>query len=193
MLGLVVIGITVAYLREQPKAEKLPVLATVPDFSLTNQLGANVTLRTLQGHVWVADLIFTRCPGPCVKMTKHLGAVQARLPVGRDVRLISVTADPGFDTPEILKKYADKAGTDPAIWNFLTGPKQDVFHLAIEGLKFALVETEPGKRDYPEDLFVHSTLFMVIDRSGRIRATVEGAELDAPDKVLTAVNRLLAE
>ena len=193
MLGLVIASITVAHFREKPRPDPLPVLAGVPEFSLTNQLGANVTLGALKGHVWVADLIFTRCAGSCVMMTKHLSAVQSRLPAGGDVKLVSVTADPNYDSPEILKKYAEKAGAIPGTWNFLTGPKQDVYQLAIQGLKFALVEKEPGKRDYSDDLFIHSTLLMIVDPQGRIRATVEGAETNAPDMVIQMVNRVIAE
>src|SRR5579859_2367114 len=75
-------------------ARPLPVYGQVADFSLTNQEGRAISLADLRGHVWVADIIFTRCPGPCLKMTRQMKGLQAALPPGTDVRLVTLTTDP---------------------------------------------------------------------------------------------------
>ena len=86
----------------------LPVIGTVADFSLTNQLGQTVSLAHLRGKVWVADIIFTRCPGPCATMTQRMSELQSALSPNQPVQFVSLTTDPGFDTPSVLKKYAER-------------------------------------------------------------------------------------
>jgi len=80
----------------------LPVLSRVPDFALTNQFGRVVTLADFRGQVWVADIIFTRCPRACAKMTREMSQLQSALPPNQPVKFLSLTADPEYDTPEVL-------------------------------------------------------------------------------------------
>src|SRR5215475_5844341 len=77
----------------------LPVLGQVADFALTNQTGRAVSLADLRGHVWIGDIIFTRCPGPCLKMTRQMKELQAALPPASKAILVTLTTDPDFDTP----------------------------------------------------------------------------------------------
>ena len=154
---------------------QLPVYGTIGDFTLTNQNGTTVTLADLRGHVWVADIIFTRCAGPCLKMTQQLKEIQDALPPDSTVRLISLTTDPDYDTPPILKQYAGRFGSDPARWQFLTGPRRAIAELAsgTNSLNLSAVEIKPEERSSPEDLFVHSTIFVVVDRRARLRGVFE--------------------
>src|SRR5436190_24132941 len=64
-LAAIILFIFAAYFRHQIEPPKLPVYSQISDFVLTNQNGQAVTLATLRGHVWIANVIFTRCPGPC--------------------------------------------------------------------------------------------------------------------------------
>ena len=73
------------------------------------------------------------------------------------MRLVTFTSDPDYDTPPILKKYADRFGADSNRWWFLTGNKQEIRRLAVNDFKFVVVEKKPEDRSVPEDLFVHST------------------------------------
>ena len=171
----------------------LPVYGTVPAFALTNQFGQLISSRELLGNVWVADIIFTRCPGPCIKMTGQMRDLQASLPAEEPVRLVSLTADPVFDTPQVLKRYGERFGAVGGRWHFLTGNKPDLYRLATRGLLLALEELQPEKRESENDLFVHSTLFVVVDKQGRIRATRDGAEPSSLPKILEAVRVLLEE
>ncbi len=173
--------------------QSLPVLSTVAAFALTNEQGRIVSLEDLRGHVWVADLIFTRCPGPCTKMTREMGALHDALPAAADVKFISLTADPGFDTTAVLKQYGEKNGASPARWSFLTGNKADIYRLATRGLLLAVEEIKPEARESDADLFVHSTRFAVVDRQGRVRGSFDGVEPESRPKVLDAVKALLKE
>ena len=104
LLALVVVSVMGVFVLTllHPLPKPLPVFGEVADFKLTNQLGRAVSLSELTGHVWVADVIFTRCPGPCVGMTRKMKAIQERLSPKSAVKLVSLTADPAFDTPPAL-------------------------------------------------------------------------------------------
>src|SRR2546422_11578573 len=131
-LLVVVAGIVLAFLLAHLKlrmllGKPLPVYGQVADFTLTNQNGRVVTLADLRGKVWVADIIFTRCPGPCLKMTRQMSELQAALPANAPVELVSLTADPAYDTPEVLKRYGERFGATPDRWQLLTGKKTDLY------------------------------------------------------------------
>jgi len=173
----------------------LPVLGQVQDFRLTNQVEQVVTLADLRGRVWVADIIFTRCAGPCPRMTRQMKEVQQALPAASRARLVSLTTDADFDTPPVLKAYSEKFGADSSRWMFLTGDKRQIASLAIDSLKLTALEKKPKERLAPEDLFVHSTIFVVVDKQGRLRGVFETdgegvTTQQARSRILAAVKRL---
>ncbi|HOX56873.1 MAG TPA: SCO family protein [Candidatus Paceibacterota bacterium] len=182
----------------QPPGPPLPVYGTIPDFTLTNQHGAAVSLADLRGRVWVADIIFTRCAGPCPNMTRQMRQLQDALPPASQAQLVTLTTDPDFDTPAVLNTYAARFGADPKRWMFLTGSKDQIGKLAIDSLKLTAIEKNPGERESPADLFIHSTIFVIVDKRGQLRGVFEtvGEGID-PRAVLTqilaAVKRLERE
>jgi protein SCO1 len=176
----------------------LAAYGQVADFTLTNQNGAAVSLADLRGHVWVADIIFTRCPGPCLKMSRQMREIQGALPSDNQARLVSLTTDPDFDVPPVLQKYAARFGADTNRWSFLTGTKKEIGALATGGLKLSAVETKPEARESSDDLFVHSTTFVIVDKRGQLRGVFEtgGEGTDwqrEKEKILTAVRQLERE
>ena len=124
----------------------LPVIAQVADFSLTNQDGVVTTLTDLTNHVWVADIVFTRCGGPCPRMTAQMRSVQLRLAKDSRVQLVTLTTDPDFDTPAVMHKYAEHFGADTSQWHFLTGTKAQIAALASDSLKLSAVPVNVGRR-----------------------------------------------
>lgn len=156
-----------------PEVASLPVIGDVAPFSLTNQNGVVTTLDDLRGQVWLADIIFTRCPGPCARMTRQMHMIQAALPNNSGAKLVSLTTDPEFDSPEVLKKYADKYGADSVRWQFLTGSNLSIAALAADSLKLTALEKKPEERTSADDLFIHSTLFVLVDKQARLRGAFE--------------------
>jgi protein SCO1 len=178
--------------------QPLLVYGQIADFTLTNQDAGAVSLADLRGKVWVADIIFTRCAGPCPIMTRHMKELQQALPPQSSAKLVTLTTDPDFDTPAILKAYAERFGTDTNRWMFLTGTKPQIGRLAIDSLKLSAVEKRPEERDSDRDLFVHSTIFVVVDRQARLRGAFEttGEGVDpkqAKAQILAAVEQLERE
>jgi len=165
--------------------EPLPVLATLPPFSLADQHGAPVTADGLRGTVWVANFIFTRCPDVCPALTGRMAELQKKVPTG--VALVSISVDPLHDTPEVLQAYATQHGAGPT-WKFLTGPRDAVAALLRDGFKVAYSDDGPAVNP-----ITHSDRFMLVDRAGRVRGTYHGLEPEAVAKIPGDAAALLAE
>ncbi|HEY1171167.1 MAG TPA: SCO family protein [Verrucomicrobiae bacterium] len=177
-LALIILVIIAAFIAEQrgktkQTASSFPNYGDVTPFSVTNQFGNVVTKESLKGKLWVANIIFTRCPGPCAEMTRQMAELQKVIPADWPVQFISLTTDPEFDSPPVMAKYADKFGADQKRWWFLTGTKKDMVTLAVGGLKLTTIEKPEGQRDIPEDLFIHSSISVLVDGQGRVRKTLE--------------------
>jgi protein SCO1/2 len=149
----------------------VPVGAPLPDFELIDQAGSRVALASLRGKVVAVNFIYTRCPLPdyCPRMIANFRALRDRFAdrMGRDLVLLTVTFDPKFDTPETLAKYAAAERAGGAGWHFLTG----------DGARIERVCAAFGIQYWPEEgLITHTLQTAVIDRSGKLAATVEGKE-----------------
>ena len=190
-VGLVLITAVVAFKFVQSKKEPpFPVLRQVKSFTLTNQLGKSISLTDLKGQVWLANIIFTRCAGPCPRITRQFATIQSNLPPSSPVKLISLTADPAYDSPEVLKKYAGRFGAAPEKWYFLTGPKKEIYDLALDSLMLAVQEKAPNEQTSMDDLFIHSTIFVLVDKKGDVRAFYESDEAGTEERVLADINKL---
>jgi len=181
-----------------PRGQPLPVIGPIADFALTNQNGRAVSLADLRGKVWVADIIFTRCAGPCPRMTRQMKELQDALPPTSQAELVTLTTDADFDTPPVLKAYAERFGADFNRWMFLTGTKQGIAKLAIDSLKLTAIAKTPEERQSPQDLFVHSTIFVIVDKQARLRGVFEttGEGIDprsVQTQILAAVRQLERE
>jgi protein SCO1 len=182
-----------------------PALASTPDddygrvadFSLTERSGKIVGRADLAGKVWVAAFIFTRCAGPCAQVSSSMAKLQQDLAPNQDVVLVSFTVDPEFDTPQVLREYAERFGADAGHWLFLTGERAKLYSLIRTSFLLGVErnetpETQPG---YAVD---HSTKLVLVDSRGHIRGYFDGtspsdiAELKQRITVLVWQNRLPA-
>jgi protein SCO1/2 len=176
-----------------PSLSPLPVLGTVTGFALTNQFGLTVTAGDLRGRPWIGDIIFTRCPGPCVRMTRNLAELQTRLAPTDGTRFVTLTADPAFDTPEVLRRYAERFGANSNRWDFLTGPQVQLYDLATRQLLLAVAENPDPTNAPPDELFIHSSRLVLVDAQGRVRASYDGEAPEAQARLLADLQRLTAE
>jgi protein SCO1/2 len=168
-LGLAYL-LSLAELKEQ---RPLPVLGQIAGFTLTNQDGKITTLDDLTNHVWVADIIFTRCAGPCPRMTAQMKSLQDLLPQNNNAKLVTLTTDPDNDIPAVMKKYGERFHADFSRWTFLTGTKSEIAGLARDSLKLSAVPVKPGERKDDADLFIHTTIFVVVDKHAQLRCVFE--------------------
>jgi len=160
---------------------------TVPAFELTNQDGQPFGSTQLLGKIWIADFIYTTCPGPCPMISSRMSELQKPLEK-TDVHLVSFTIDPARDTPQVLRGYAEKLQAEPGRWDFLTGPQSTIYNLSRNGFKLAISDGSEEK-----GLPVHSTRLILVDRHGEIRGYYDAAEADGMTKLLADTNHLLRE
>ncbi len=160
---------------------------TVPSFQLVNQNEQAFGSAQLAGKIWIADFIYTTCPGPCPMISSRMSELQKPLEK-TDVHLVSFSVDPEKDTPEVLRGYAEKLQAEPVRWDFLTGPKSTIYKLSHDGFKLAVSDGSDA-----EGIPVHSTRMVLVDRHGQIRGYYDAAEADAMTKLLADTNHLLRE
>jgi cytochrome oxidase Cu insertion factor (SCO1/SenC/PrrC family) len=197
--GLLGLGYLVS-LTEMARAHKiaLPVIGQIADFTLTNQDAKITTLADLTNHVWVADIVFTRCAGPCPIMTGQMKKLQDALPQTSDAKLVTLTTDPGYDSPAVMKKYGEHFGADFNRWTFLTGTKSEIANLASGSLKLSAVPVKPEDQKNAADLFIHTTIFVIVDKHAQLRASFEtGGEgvdwANVQPRVIATIERLERE
>jgi cytochrome oxidase Cu insertion factor (SCO1/SenC/PrrC family) len=173
LFGLLVAMVLLSLIESSRSARQNPVLGQIADFTLTNQDGKITTLADLTNHVWVADIIFTRCAGPCPIMTGQMKKLQDALPPTSDAKLVTLTTDPDYDTPPVMRRYGGHFGANFNRWTFLTGTKTAIAALASGSLKLSAVPVNSEDQKNAADLFIHTTIFVVIDKHAQLRGIFE--------------------
>lgn len=161
-----------------PPVKALSIGDFVPEFTLTDQDARAVNFSAFRGKIVVLDFIYTRCalPNFCLRSTNNFGTLEKRFhdALGRDMILLTVTFDPVHDSPEALKKYAQRWHAESNRWHFLTGSEREIRRVC------ALF----GEDYFPDEgLMDHSLHTAIIDRQGRLMANLEGNEFTAQQLV----------
>ncbi len=155
----------------------------LPDFALYDQDGATVSAARWRGRQVVLNFIYTRCPiaTMCPAATENMMAVQrlARAAGVTNLQLVSITLDPEYDTPTVLKDYAKARGIDTANFAFLTGPERAIRDLFAQfGI---LAEIKSG-------LLNHNLATLLIDPDGKIIWRVDGSQWK-PEEFVTKMRK----
>ncbi|MEW6511597.1 MAG: SCO family protein [Bacteroidota bacterium] len=162
-----------------------------PDETLLNQDGAPIRLSTFRGKVVALTFIYTRCPLPdfCIRMSDHFARIQKSLSRDSDLggrwHLISISFDPRFDRPAVLKRYAGSYGADFSTWDFVTDP--DTAGSAIRRLADGLGLTYADD----EGLIAHNLRTVLLDKEGRLVRVINGNEWKA-EEVAAEIRALAA-
>jgi protein SCO1/2 len=175
-----------------PSGEELPVLGTVPEFSLLASTGQPLSRRDLAGSVWIADFIFTRCGSICPMLTAQMAKIQTALARAGDtsIRLVSFSVDPTYDTPAVLQEYATRFHADPNRWTFVTGRRSALYSLIGAGFHLAVADRRQGGDTDGVGLITHGDSFVLIDGSFNIRGYYHGTDPDSVHKLLSDLGRL---
>ncbi|MCA9014891.1 MAG: DUF420 domain-containing protein [Planctomycetaceae bacterium] len=163
----------------------------IEDFSLTERSGKTVTKKDLLGKPWVACFVFTRCAGPCPRVSGQFYQLQKDLK-DLDFKLVTITVDPKNDTPEVLTQYAESVGADPEKWLFLTGDQKDIFHL-IEKSFLMPVQENTGPARKPGFEVIHTTNVMLVDKNGRVLGKYNAVNDEELAALRKAVRKLIEE
>lgn len=171
------------FFKNTNQEDSLPVIGGIPDFEFIDSEGRDVGLSSLKGKVWVADFIFTTCTMACPIMTGNMNIIHKKYKKNDDIRLVSISVYPEYDTPEVLKKYASQYEANTDTWHFLTGNESTVKEVIKDGFKIG---------DY-EDIIFHSEKFALVDRNGMIRAYYNGMKSEDMKKLKKDINNLLKQ
>lgn len=139
----------------------------VPEFAFLNQDSIQVSNKDYLGQVYIVDFFFTTCPTICPVMTSNLIELQDTF-ADKELGFASFTINPRYDTPSVLKKYAEKYGITNNDWHLMTGDKEVIYELAREGFYILANEAE----DAPGG-FEHSGMFALVDKNGYIRSRTD--------------------
>lgn len=153
----------------------------LPEYHFTNQLGQAISTAQFKGQVLAINFLFTRCPYPnfCPLMANDFAETQKKLLTMPNAptnwHLLTISFDPDFDTPPVLKRYAEAHGADPARWTFATGSITDITTMGGQfGLAFW---KEQG------GIISHNLRTVVIDPFGRVQKIFPGNEWQ-PDELV---------
>lgn len=157
------------------RSVNLPDYGAVPHFEMTDSQGAPFASDVLRGKVWIADFIYTNCPGVCPLMTSRMHTVARKLVSEKDIRLVSISVDPGRDTPPILNAFAHRYGAPTPQWMFLTGTPQLIHLLAYQTFHVGDVITKVD----------HSSKLILVDKRAHIRGYYSSFNNDDITSLLT--------
>lgn len=164
------------------------VYHSIPDFRFVSQYGDTVTAKTLDGKVYVADFFFTTCPTICPKMKMQMKRVYDRFKGNQEVMILSHTIDPAHDSVAVLHEFAESLGVKDHQWLFVTGSREKIYEIGQNSYMVTAAEDKsaPGG-------VVHSGAFILVDKAKHIRGVYDGTTEDGVDKLMTDMDKLLAE
>jgi hypothetical protein len=156
-----------------------------------SQVAADIARAVQAGAAWMSGIVgtvfgtmasvfFANCPGPCFRENQALADILRNIP-DPDFMVVSVTCDPENDTPESLRRYADRFEADPARWKFLTGDMATIKEIAN------------GTFLLPAEVGVHSERGVVFDREGRLRGSYHLLQPDRVQLLEKLIRDVLAE
>ncbi|TZF85526.1 SCO family protein (plasmid) [Pedobacter sp. BS3] len=162
---------------------------TISDFKLLNQDSIAVSFPADTNKIYVVNFFFTRCPSFCRNMNNEMQRVAERYKKNDFLRFLSITVDPDYDTPSVLKKYAAQFGASSGKWDFLTGNQQQIFGLAHDGfLVDALTHTLSASPNY-----IHSPMLILVDPHKRIRGYYDSNSKEQVDQLIDEIKVLIVE
>ncbi|MCY7310147.1 MAG: SCO family protein [Chitinophagaceae bacterium] len=161
----------------------------IPAFSFTNQNGETITEKTVEGKIYVADFIFTRCGSICPKMTNNMGILQSAFKNNKEVLLLSHSVTPDMDSVPVLKKYAEEKGIISDKWHLLTGKETEIYDLAKK--QYFAGDTIGYYQTGNE--FLHTENFILVDKLRRIRGVYNGTLPLEMERLTDDINTLLKE
>lgn len=164
------------------------VYHTIPSFSFVNQNGEPITDEYYKDKIYVADFFFATCQSICPKMTTQMTRIQEKFKAERNLKLASFTVNPENDSVPVLREYARQYMVKDSKWNLMTGKKEDIYKLGVNGYLVPAQEDAlaPGG-------FLHSEYFILVDKEKRIRGFYDGTSKGAVDTLMDEIIVLMQE
>ena len=191
-MGLAILILLIGALRfvypgRMPPSSELRRINIVPPFDLTERSGKPITNNDLFGKIWVADFVYTTCPGPCPLVTANMARIQAAVVNDPNVQLVTFTVDPTTDTPAVLAAYADRFHADKNRWWFLTGSEKQMYDIIRNGFFLPMVDNSGQPAQNGQYKVTHSTQLALVDANGVVRGFYDGVTPGDNAELLKAI------
>ena len=160
----------------------------IPQFRLINQDSVIVTDQIIKNKVVLAEFFFTSCPSICPLVSKQLSKVYTTYKSSNNFIILSYTINSEYDTPEVLKSYANDLGVNTSNWQFLTGDSKQIYDLANFGYK-TTVYNDPDIDGI--DGLMHSGILVLVDKNQIIRGLYDGKDKQDTDRLIKDINVLI--
>ena len=160
----------------------------IPPFRFLNQDSTWISEKDMSGKIYIADFFFTSCPTICPKMKTQLLRIYERYATNDQIRILSHSIDPAYDTPSVLKQYAERLQVKAPRWNMLTGDKATIYKL---GEKSYMVTAQEDKNEAGG--FVHSGAFILVDKNRHVRGIYDGTQETEVNHLIEDIEILLQE
>ena len=170
-------------------SEQLQEFHKIPEFNLINQNGDTITQHTFEDKLYVADFIFTSCPGICPQMTENMSVLQETFKADTEVLLLSHSVTPKIDSVSVLKSYAEIKGVIDSKWHIVTGERKQIYNL---GRNYYFAEQDLGLTKDEND-FLHTENFVLVDKNKHIRGIYNGLNKQAIEQLIADINTLKLE
>ena len=157
-------------------------------YKLTERSGRQVTEADLADDVWVAAFIFTRCPSSCPRISAKMKGLQAPI-LAAGAKLVSISVDPKYDTPEVLATYAKGLGADPNGWWFLTGDRDSIYDLILQRFHLSVAEVPEADRKRGAEAVAHSDRLALVDRGNMVVGVFDSDDPAALKELLAQAQR----
>ncbi len=194
----IIVGLTFILGACQPK--KLPILGerafingdsvyhSISDFSFVDQDSNEVTNKTFEGKIYIADFFFTTCPTICPVMKTQMLRIYDQFKDNPQVAILSHTIDPRHDSVAVLKAYAKRLGVSGSFWHFVTGNRDKIYSL---GQKDYYVTA--GEDSTAAGGIIHSGAFILVDKKRRVRGMYDGTKEKDVSRLMKDMSVLLKE
>ncbi|NAS11665.1 SCO family protein [Poritiphilus flavus] len=170
-------------------SEILKEFHRIPEFDLVNQDGETITQQTFNDKIYVADFIFTTCPGICPRMTANMALLQEAYINDTDVLLLSHSVTPEIDSVPVLKSFAQSKGIQSGKWHLATGDRTQIYDL---GRNYYFAEEDLGAVKTAND-FLHTENFVLVDKNRHIRGIYNGLNKTSVRQLMADIETLKRE
>ena len=183
IISLGFVGLFVIDKATNSRINNIGVIGKVPNFSLTNFDGEEVTSSILDNKITIVNFMFTQCEDACLIMSENLSLLQERFAQSNDIQFLSITTDPDFDSLEILNDYQRKYSKKNN-WFFARGNIIDIINLSEKGFFLSAKLLPAG----------HSTRLILVDQNNQIRKYYEGTVdvniFEMQSDIVTLINQM---
>jgi protein SCO1/2 len=177
-----------------PKSEFCPPSSTddtlhhILPFRFISQDGKEITNKDFEGKIYVANFFFTRCPSICPVISSELTRVQEAFQSTGEVKILSHSIDPLYDSIKTLKEYSNHYKADNSMWTFVTGDSTAMYNAAKCGYFIAVQKSENSSL-----IFDHSDKLILVDKEQRIRGFYSGTKREEVDRLIAEIQILMKE